>query len=137
MNGDDAAGVLVVRSLQVICEKRNDLLLVEGGIAPENFSGQLRRFKPDLVLMVDAADFGGEPGEVSWIEPGQIDGFSASTHSLPPSMLADFLVHEIGCEVCFLGIQAVSLEFGQPLSGAVRKACRQITSEVKKNLSKR
>ena len=125
-------GVLLVRSLQVICTGNTDLLLVEGGIAPENFTGRIRRFKPDAVLMVDAADFGAAPGSVRQLEMNEMDGFSASTHTLPLSVLASFLRAEMGCEVISLGIQAQTVQFGQVVTLPVKKALREIGLEIKK-----
>jgi hydrogenase 3 maturation protease len=130
LNGDDAAGALVARSLLAVCGQYANLQAVDGGSAPENSTGKIRRFMPHLVLMVDAADFGGKPGEVRMLEAADMDGFSASTHSLPPSVLAAYLGGEMGCAVAFAGIQAQSLEFDTPPSAPVRRACRQIAGEV-------
>ncbi len=126
LNGDDAAGVAVVRALQPALAGQPRLLLIEAGPAPENFTGPLRRFAPNLVLIVDAANMGGEPGSVRWIEWQDTDGLSASTHSLPPSVLATYLIHEIGCRVALLGIQAQQVEFGEPISAAVQRAVREV-----------
>ncbi len=126
LNGDDAAGVAVARALKKPFAGRPRLLLIEAGPAPENFTGPLRRFAPQMVLIVDAANMGLEPGSVRWIEWQDTDGLSASTHSLPPSVLAAYLIHEIGCRVALLGIQAQSLEFGQPLSAPVERAVAEV-----------
>ena len=40
---------------------------MEAGPAPENFTGPLRRFRPDLVLLVDAAQMDAEPGTIGWL----------------------------------------------------------------------
>jgi hydrogenase 3 maturation protease len=130
LDGDDAAGVLVVRSLQVISAGLDNLLPVEGGIAPENFTGKIRRFEPDVVLMVDAADFGAAPGSVRQLDLEEMDGFSASTHTLPPSVLANFLTVEMGCAVLFLGIQAGTLEFDRPVTPLVGKGVEEIAVEI-------
>ena len=93
LNGDDAAGLLVIRALREKLADRPDLLFIEGHTAPENFSKPIREFAPDLVLIVDAADSGGslEPGSILWLEMSSIDGMSASTHTLPPTVFAKFI----------------------------------------------
>ena len=77
--------------------------LCEAGHAPENKTGELRKFAPDLVLLIDAAEMGKEPGTVAWISEEDIDGMSASTHSLPLSMLAHYLTLELNCKVTIAG----------------------------------
>jgi hydrogenase 3 maturation protease len=102
------------------------MLIIEAGLAPENFTGALRRFSPHLVVLIDAAQMGDPPGSVCWLAWQAAGGLSASTHSQPPSTLAQFLIAEMGCQVALLGIQPVSLETGHPISPQVRSAIRQI-----------
>jgi len=126
-NGDDAAGVLVVRTLQKKLNQSDHLLLIEGGTAPENVTGRLRRFRPQVVVMVDSAEMGRSAGSVMLVEVEALDGLSASTHTLPPSVLAEFLQRELGCRVVLLGIQPETLEFDAPLSVPVKKAVIHIS----------
>ena len=132
MRSDDAAGVLVAELLLGRdWEKDTDRVLVlEAGQAPENSTGKLRRFHPDVVLIVDAADMGEIPGTVQWIPEESIDGMSASTHSLPLSMLARYLKLELNCTVAILGIQAVSNEVGESVSPEVLQAIHKIVDEL-------
>jgi hydrogenase 3 maturation protease len=134
LNGDDAAGVLAARALRASLkdapqELSDRLLFIEAGAAPENFTGPLRRFQPDLVLLVDAADFDSRPGTIAWVEWADVDGFSASTHSLPPSVFASFLIHDLGCEIAVLAIQARHLELDQPPSPDVLAAVLELARE--------
>lgn len=130
LNGDDAAGVQVVRRLRQFLPENPQRLLLEAGLAPENFTGLLRRFQPDLILMVDAADMGTAPGSTAWLQPGELDGFSASTHTLPPSVLADYLRQELHCQVAVIGVQAKRLDFGQPLSDEVQLAVDHLADSL-------
>ncbi|MEN4011491.1 MAG: hydrogenase 3 maturation endopeptidase HyCI [Bellilinea sp.] len=126
-NGDDAAGVLVARALRKRCSNRPDRLILEGGTAPENFTGALRHFQPDLAVLVDCAAMDEPPGAVALLDWDQLDGFGASTHTLPPTMLADFLLRDMGCAVALIGIQPAGLDFDAPLSPPVRAAVRQVS----------
>jgi hydrogenase 3 maturation protease len=129
---DDAAGVLVVRALahRKCALDTERLLIIEAGHAPENTTGELRRFAPDLVLIIDAADMGEMPGTVKWIPEESIDGMSASTHSLPLSMLARYLRLELGCTVALLGIQPASNTVGDEVSSEVAQAVQEIVDEL-------
>jgi hydrogenase 3 maturation protease len=133
---DDAAGMLVARALsQRACAADTDRLLIcEAGHAPENKTGELRSFVPDLVLLIDAAEMGKEPGTVEWVSEEDIDGMSASTHSLPLSMLAKYLTLELGCQVNLLGIQAASNEVGETVSAEVLRAVEQVAMGLDETL---
>jgi hydrogenase 3 maturation protease len=130
MNGDDAAGVCVVKALAARLAATPGLLLIDGGVAPENFTGPLRRFRPDLVVEIDAAHLDQPPGTLAWIDWHDADGMSASTHTLPPSVLATYLTAELGCEMTLIGVQPASLEMGRPLSSGVATAVESLAGQL-------
>ncbi len=130
INGDDAAGVEIVRRLQASLTGIINLLLVDGGTAPENFTGPIRRFAPQMVILVDCADMGATPGTIAWLEMDEVEGFSASTHTLPPTVLAQFLSNELDCEIGLIGIQPEMLELGAPFSAGVQTAVDQIVNTI-------
>ncbi len=99
-------------------------------MAPENFTGTLRRFQPDLVVLIDAADMGLSGGEIACVDWSAAGGWSASTHTLPLNMLSSFLVSELDCQVMVLGIQPVQMGMDQPLSQAVSRAVDAIVAEL-------
>lgn len=134
MRSDDAAGMLVARAL-LLREAADNVLVLEGGPAPENQTADLRKFAPDLVLLVDAADMGKAPGVVDWISEDDIDGMSASTHSLPLSMLVKFLTLDLGCQVNLLGIQAASNEVGETVSPEVLRAIEEVANGLDEVIS--
>jgi hydrogenase 3 maturation protease len=135
LNGDDAAGIHVARELSKAAGFPADFLAIDGGSIPENASGPLRKFKPDLVLLVDAADLGAEPGSIAWLEKDRIDGMSASSHTLPLSVLGGYLESELGCSVHYLGIQPAQLEFAADLTPAVAAAVSEIVTAIKREFS--
>ena len=123
LRGDDAVGVSIARSLQSVGAIHElPLLVIDAGAAPENFTGQLRRFDPDLVLLIDAAQLNEAPGTIRWLDWQETSGLSASTHTLPPHVLAEYLVNELGCEAALIGIQPQGNEFDAPLSPPVQQA---------------
>jgi hydrogenase 3 maturation protease len=130
MNGDDGAGVRVVRELAARMAATPGVLLIDGGTAPENFTGPLRRFRPDLVVEIDAAHQGRLPGTTAWIDLRDADGMSASTHTLPPSVLASFLTSDIGCRVVLIGVQPATLEMGRDLSPEVASAVTRLADAL-------
>jgi hydrogenase 3 maturation protease len=129
LNGDDAAGVRAARAL-LRCQARSlissSILVIEAGLAPENFSGRLRQFGAQRVILIDAARMEAPAGEIRWLPWEQSASLSASTHTLPLSMFAAYLVSELGCQVDLLGIQVVQTGPGQPVSPPVQNALRRL-----------
>jgi hydrogenase maturation protease HycI len=140
LRGDDAAGVMLARAFSHLLERegagvREKVLVIDAGPAPENHTGALRRFMPDLVLLVDAAELCALAGTVRWLAWQETSGLSASTHSLPLYMLAQYLSVELKCEVALLGIQPAVLTLGAALSPAVQRAVEEIVQALRENLN--
>ena len=128
LRGDDAAGLVVVRELMTRLPTVDNLLLLDTGPAPEAFTGRLREFGPDWVLFVDAADMDAEAGTVAWISDEEITGLSASTHTLPVSVMAKYLLAQFGCKIALLGIQPAQTELEAPLSAPVAQAVAAVAA---------
>lgn len=126
LNGDDGAGVWVVRGLKRRLDERSDLLLVEAGLAPENFTSILRRFDPDWVLWIDTADLGLVPGAIKWLEWDETTGFNASTHTLSPGLLGRYLERELSCRMGILAIQPLHVRFGEKMSEPVKRSVNRL-----------
>lgn len=133
MRGDDAAGIEVVRGLKRKL-KSSKVLLVEGGVVPENFTSHIRWFKPSHVIFIDATDFGAEPGEVILAEPEAIVGQSISTHTLPLSMLAGYIREQTGAKIMLLGIQPARAQMGAEMSHPIKEAVEKVNGALLKEL---
>jgi hydrogenase 3 maturation protease len=136
LRSDDAAGILVARGLVQSSTIRDldCILVMDAGHAPENRTAELRRFGPQVVILVDAAEMNEAPGTVRWIGMDEMDGMSASTHTMPLSMLAKYLTLEHDCDVKLLGIQPRSNEIGESVSAEVLQAVDEIVDELTKSL---
>lgn len=120
---DDAAGIRVAAKLS-----RLDLpgvMVLEGGTAPENLTGEIKRIFPSHVFIVDCADTEGPPGSIGFIEIERIAGASYGTHSLPLNIFADYIGRETGCVVAVLGIQPRTLELNGAVSAEVEAAIEE------------
>jgi hydrogenase 3 maturation protease len=124
---DDAVGLACCAALRRRVARRQDVIVVWGGPAPENCTGSLRRFAPDIVVLVDAADMGEPPGAIRWI-PAQAAGsaHAGSTHTLPLSSFSEFLTASLGCQVHLVGIQPADTRFGEGLTPAVAQAAEEL-----------
>lgn len=129
LRSDDGAGVEVVQRLRrkLAAEAGHRLSLVTGGTTPENVTAEIVRLKPDLIIFVDAADFGGVPGNVRLLDLDEIVGMTFSSHTLPLTVVIDYLRGFLPeCLVQVLGIQPQDTEFGEGLSKPVESAVAAI-----------
>ena len=131
LRGDDGAGVAFLHTLSLRCGETNpNWLLLEACAAPENFTGVLRRFEPDVVCMVDAVHMRIEPGSIAVLDIDQIDGFSASTHMMPLSLMSEYLHRELGCTVQILGIQVKQVDWNAPLDDQEKTLSPEVQAGV-------
>ncbi len=125
---DDAAGVELVSHLGKKLKSEN-VLLINAGTVPENFTSKVKKFKPSHVIFIDAAHFGGEPGDVVLADKATIVGMAISTHKLPLSVLAEYIERETGAKVLLLGIQP-SQTLAMKMNPGVREAVERLESEL-------
>lgn len=120
--GDDGAGPAVIRRLRQILPVDNQLLIIDAGHAPENILGVIVRFKPDLVLFIDAIRMGREPGQIAIIPSSSAVNAGGSTHTLPLGMLSRYISDETKAQTYIVGIQPASIEFRESISTPVNEA---------------
>lgn len=125
LRNDDAAGMIFAEKLAGIC-KSERLLVLGGGSAPENFTGVIKVFSPDILFIVDAAFMGEEPGCIKLLGSEHIGGLSFSTHMLPLPLMLDYLSSECGCKPVVIGIQPENTEQGLEVNPAVRLAAESL-----------
>lgn len=122
LNGDDAAGVLIVRKIKNNLPENKQILIVEGSIAPENHTGVIRSFKPDWIWLFDAADLGDKPGSVQLIDLEKVQSIGADTHRLAPTLLLSFLSLEMEFKAFLFGINPESVEPFTEVSDTIEKS---------------
>ena len=119
LRGDDGFGPALVGRLS----GRIRAVCIDAGTTPENQTAPVLRARPDAVIVADAADFGGEPGELSLIEAGRVSqGGGATTHSMSLRLLADYLTGETGARIALLAAQPTDTRFGKPMGERVSQA---------------
>jgi len=129
VRGDDAFGILVAERLKELVKNPN-VLILNCGEVPESYTGKIIKFEPDLVIFVDAVDFGGEHGEVILADPEGTLGEAVSTHSLPLKILVGYLKSQINAEFVLLGCQPGNLGMFSEPSGVVIKAANVLAEAI-------
>ncbi len=128
LRSDDAAGMYFIELLSEMVQKEN-LLLIAGSTAPENFTGVIKDFAPDKLWIIDAAHMGLRPGEIKIVPACDICGVSFSTHMLPLSVMLKYLESEAGCEVVFFGIQPRCTDQGLSMCEEVKEGTKKLAEE--------
>ena len=121
LRGDDGFGVILAERLEGRVPQR---IFVTFDL-PEDYAVKAADLRPELVLVLDAADFGGEPGEVRLIRAEDIPPTPGVTHRPSLEMLARFLELDAGAQTWVLGVQpqmdrlGLGDEMGVPVTRAV------------------
>jgi hydrogenase 3 maturation protease len=123
---DDGAGPLVAERLSAVAPDA----VFDAGQTPENFVAPIRRAAPDTVVLVDAADFGGEPGDVRLATEDEVAGMMLGTHAAPLSMFMRVIKEETGAAVALVAIQGRSTELGGEMSPEVDQAVDRLVEEM-------
>jgi len=108
--GDDAAGMMLIHQLQKrICS--DSVLLMPASTAPENFTGMIKEFEPDLLIVVDAVFAKRSVGEIFLVDLDEIQSIECSTHMMPLGFLLTYLQQETRSDYMMIGIQPKETEF--------------------------
>ena len=128
MKQDDGAGPAAIAELKTqISKLKNNVELLDAGIAPENYSGKIKQIRPDTLVIIDAIDFGEKAGSIKVIEAEKIGNQSLSTHNISLKTFVDFLKTDLpNLEVFIIGIQPKEADFGEGLSPEVEKAVDEL-----------
>ena len=134
LGGDDAAGTGVV---DILNQRRHraktllpaEIMAIDAGTAPESYTSVIRQHRPDLLILVDAADMGLPPGALRTIMPEKISVLSFSTHHMPLSLFISY-VKEFCGKVLLVGVQPERTETGRRISKAVRKSVKKLAEAI-------
>ena len=115
---DDGAGSLLAEQL----DGQTGLKAIDAGAVPENYLERVARLQPDTILIIDAADFGGVPGDLRILEPELVGPSGVSSHVLSLQTIADFLKARTRARLAVLAIQPADIGLGTELSEEVSRA---------------
>jgi len=127
MRGDDGFGPAVAARVE-------GKGVFDAGPVPENVLPKVAALRPEVVLFVDAADFGGGPGTLRLVSAEELAQGDFSTHSAPLSVAAEYLRQACEAKSLLLAAQAKRTELGSVMSvemvRAVQEAARLLTAIV-------
>ena len=118
LRGDDAAGLLFIEKLKDIPGFTGSLFIT-ARTNPENYLQKILDSKRNVIVFIDAVRFGGKAGEISWIDPHDIEHLSISTHAFSLKMVEQYLQNNRQFDFKYLGIEPLGTNNGDHLSSQV------------------
>jgi len=122
--GDDAVGPFLAERLSGRLDDR--CVLIPAFERPEEAWEAAVACRPRRVVMVDAADFGGRPGEIRVTPPAGSEVPPLSTHRFPVEAVARLIEADTGAPVLLLLVQAAACRLGTPPTEAVRATAQRL-----------
>lgn len=131
LRSDDGAGPYIASRLK----NTEKLSVFDVGYTPENFIEEVSELKPGRIIVIDAADFGGEAGEARIISEEDIPESSLSTHAIPLKVIYHILKEDTDSEIKFIGIQPKSVKYDEVLSPEVKATSDMMISRINKEFA--
>jgi hydrogenase 3 maturation protease len=132
LRGDDIAGLLVAQQIEKTIAKQTtpEIRVFIGETAPENLTGEIKKFQPTHLIIIDAAELNKEPGHIEIMEPETIGGTSFCTHSLPLKIIIGYLLESFKFQAIIIGIQPKTLTFGAQPTKEVAAAAKHLANTI-------
>ena len=119
---DDGVGSYIAEAL----ETSQEFDVLDAGFIPENHLETVARKHPDSILMVDATDFGGAPGQARLLYPDKVAYSGVSTHAGSLRMLSEYLHARTQARIALLAIQPADTSAGEGLSPVVSSTLKDL-----------
>ena len=135
MRGDDSAGPLIAQKLEKTIGKTPNILIINAGTVPENYTGVIRQEKPSLIILVDAVEMDLDPGTLKLVKSDEIANYSISTHAMPLSFMIKYLKSFSKAEIILIGIQPKNLEMSNNISSELQTGIDKLVNHLQKIFS--
>lgn len=131
MRGDDSAGPLIAEKLEELLKKNHDIIVIDTGTVPENYTGVVRQENPSHIIFVDAVEMNSKPGNIRLVNSDEIANYSISTHAMPLSFMIKYLGSFSNAKIILIGIQPKSLEMSDNISLEVLNGIENLVNILK------
>lgn len=119
LRSDDGVGSILASRLR----DKISFEVFDVALSPENYLEKIIKEKPDTIIVIDAADFGGLPGEFKVLEAKDIKTTNFfSTHNASISLVINYLQSHLKVDIIILIIQPKTIIFGDKLSQEIAKS---------------
>jgi len=115
--GDDAFGSILAERLA----KKVNIPVIDAGDVPENYLGPVEASGADLVLVLDAADLGTSPGDLSLLRMDRLQQVGLSTHASNLGLVFQAIPEATRPDALLVAVQPGQTETGRGLSRSVER----------------
>jgi len=120
LKGDDGIGCYIAKNF-----KKKNWFSLDCGTAPENFTSIIRKNKPEILIIVDAADMGINEGGFRVVSEEKIENIGISTHNMPLSFLINYLKDSAN-RIIFIGVQPKTIRDSGEISDKLKKSAEHL-----------
>ncbi|HEY7589098.1 MAG TPA: hydrogenase 3 maturation endopeptidase HyCI [Thermoplasmata archaeon] len=133
LNPHDRLGMFAAREIDGL--RLPGVKVFFAGTVPESVTGPVRKYRPNHVVLLDAADMAARPGSLAIVEPKEIQARLFSTHALPLSVVMEYLAKETKAGVTLIGIQPDTASHGRHPSALEEAGLTRLLVSVHRVLS--
>jgi len=127
LKGDDGAGPALVA---LLAARGARFPIVDASEVPENYGGWVAKQGLDVVVFIDAVDFGGVPGQWRLVPFEDLMHSASSTHRLSLHFLIRYLTEQWKGEALLAGVQPKSMKLGEGLSPEVEAGIETLAASL-------
>jgi len=120
---DDGVGSILAERLL----RNAKIPVLDAGNAPENYIGKIISFHKNIIIFLDALDFGAVPGTYKLFSINDVYDGNIASHTFSIGFIFDLIRSEMDCEGYVLGIQPADIRFGSGLTDNVANVLDEIT----------
>lgn len=131
LKSDDGVGPFIIRKLQEENIENNNLLLIDAGTVPENFTGKIRKEDPTHLIIVDACLMDSNPGDMKIVDKNEFANIGISTHSMSLSFFVRYLEKDTEIRIIFVGIEPETMDWGAKPTPKVEKSANEFIETLK------
>ncbi len=104
--------------------------VLDAGDAPERYLGPMAESGADVVLFVDAVDFGGKAGQALLLEETDLPARSCVTHRSSLGLVMRYLREQAGQRCLVIGVQPGAIAPASGMTPPVRTAVKGIAAAI-------
>ena len=122
--GDDGAGPRFASMIKGESPHK----VIDAGRTPENYTGLIKRLRPETIIIVDTVQFEGRAGEIRLFSGEDLRSGKISTHDVSPKLVIEYLKSSTNAKIYVLGIKPKSNRFGEGVSKEVDESLKELSS---------
>lgn len=123
MRGDDGVGSVLASWLKT----KVNFLVYDCSESPENYLGKVIKDAPEVIILVDAVDFGAKPGELKILQKENLQTANLFfTHNVSLGIVVEYLKRHLASDIIILMVQPKTIALGDNLSPEVEKVVKKL-----------